>query len=157
METRRRSATRCLLACSRRCRKAPPGAARPPCRVPIAISHIRVPGDRRRPDEERGHALRSAGCPASHKCGFMPTPEKANSSCRSWHDHPPRPRSRRTTGASAAAGGASARLREPPAGLSLHVDRSCDADDRAIEGPDRNAALCPLHPRVRRLRARWSA
>ena len=73
----------------------------------------------------------------------MPTPEKANSLMLVLATiTAPAARSRRTTGASALAGGrvgedARARARR----LARDVEQVLDADDRAVERPERDAGL----------------
>ena len=73
----------------------------------------------------------------------MPTPENANSLILVLATiTAPAARRRRTTGASALAGGASAQdLRTRARRLALDVEQILDADDRAVEGAERYALL----------------
>src|ERR1041385_6536825 len=87
----------------------------PPVSVPIAISHIWSAAATAAPeDEPPGTRERSAGLPGVPQCGFMPTPVKANSLMLVLATiTAPAARNRRTTGASALATAAFARIFEP--------------------------------------------
>ena len=88
----------------------------PPVSVPIAISHMPSAAVTAAPDEEPpGSRARSLGLPGVPKCGLAPIPPRANSVMLVLATMTaPAARSRRTTGASAAAGlASSARILEP--------------------------------------------
>ena len=118
----------------------------PPVSVPMAISHMPSATATAAPDDEPpGTRVRSDGLPGVPKCGLAPTPEKANSVMLvlATITAPPA-RSRRTTGASAAAAALlGENFRAGARRLAGDIEQILDADDRAVERAERDARLGP--------------
>ena len=115
----------------------------PPVSLPIAISHMPSATATAAPAEEPpGTRVRSCGLPGVPKCGLAPTAEKANSVMLvlATITAPPA-RSRRTMAASAVG---RRRLlgedfRAGAGRLAGDIEQILDADDGAVERPERHA------------------
>ena len=119
----------------------------PPVSVPMAISHMPSATATAAPaDEPPGTRARSRGLPGVPKCGLAPMPEKANSVMLVLATiTAPAARNRRTI-ARIGRGGRRFLGKDFRAGagrLAGDVEQILDADDRAVERPERNAGARP--------------